>query len=154
MLDSLPSHGSCDPLESAALRRTSELLLFPIGPFKGSDKMAYPLRSTNITSLHRYYEVVRPLMSHPYFRPRGSTCDDTKTVVPLRSSSWKSPDPIELGLFLLRSPPNSLERSSGRWFESNSCKSVRGALPHRLYSYVKPVDSSSLPVLLVAKLET
>ena len=62
---------------------------------------------------------------------------DTSTMVPLRSSSWKSPDLIELGLFLLRSPPHSLEHSSGRWFESYSCKSVRGALPHQLYSYAK-----------------
>jgi hypothetical protein len=61
----------------------------------------------------------------------------TRTMVPLRSSSWKSPDPIKLRLFLHRSPPHPLEHSSGRRFESNSCKSVRGALPHQLYSYTK-----------------
>jgi len=33
---------------------------------------------------------------------------DTKTVVPLRSSSWKSPDPIRSGLFLLCSLPRPL----------------------------------------------
>lgn len=81
------------------------------------------------------------------------TLFDTKTVVPLRSSSWKSPDPIESGLFLLRSPPHSLEHSSGRWFESYSCKSVRGAYPHQLYSCAKLVDSASRPLLLVAQLE-
>jgi hypothetical protein len=62
---------------------------------------------------------------------------DTSTMVPLRSSSWKSPDPITLGLFLLRSPPYPLGHSSGRWFEFYSCKSIRGALPHQLYSYAK-----------------
>jgi len=40
---------------------------------------------------------------------------DTITVVPFRSSSWKSSDPNFLpGLFLHRSPPRPLERSSGR----------------------------------------
>src|SRR6266567_3121920 len=34
--------------------------------------MTYLLRSADITPLPRYYEVVRPLMSHPYSRPRGS----------------------------------------------------------------------------------
>lgn len=36
-----------------------------------------------------------------------------------------------LGLFLLRSPPLPLGSSSGRWFESNSGKPVRGAFPHQ-----------------------
>jgi len=35
-------------------------------------RMAHPLRSTDVTPLHHYYEVVRHLTSRPYFRSRGS----------------------------------------------------------------------------------
>src|SRR4029077_12428212 len=31
-----------------------------------------PLRSTDITPLHHYYQAVRSSASHPYSRPRGS----------------------------------------------------------------------------------
>src|SRR5215472_2744282 len=49
-----------------------------------------------------------------------------------------------LGLFLHRSPPLPLGSSSGRWFESCSCKPVRGAFPHQPYSYAKPSNQTAM----------
>src|ERR1700676_5172006 len=57
------------------------------------------------------------------------------------------------GLFLLRSPPRSLEHSSGRWFESCSCQPVRGTFPHQPYSYAKPSNQLRCSVLLMTQLE-
>src|ERR1051326_8984050 len=49
-----------------------------------------------------------------------------------------------LGLFLRRSLPLPLGSSSGRWFESYSCKPVRGAFPHQPYSYAKPNNQTAM----------
>ena len=57
---------------AAALRRNLRappVSSWPCGP----GGMACPLRSTDIAPCHHYYEVVRPSISHPYFRPRGSS---------------------------------------------------------------------------------
>src|SRR5690242_11972258 len=37
-----------------------------------SPHYTHPLRSVGFRRLHRYYGVFRPLMPHPYSRPRGS----------------------------------------------------------------------------------
>src|SRR5882762_5485981 len=96
--DSLPSHGSCRPRELPPPRQrpagSSCCQLAHYG--LGVDDL--PLHSTDMTPLHRDDEVVRPLVSHPYSRPRGS-----------------------IHCWLLR-----LHRHR-RWFGSHSCKSVRGA---------------------------
>src|SRR5262249_7485722 len=54
-------------------------------------------------------------------------------------------------LFLHRSPPPPLGSSSGRWFESCSCKPVRGAFPHQPYSYAKPSNQTGIAVLLMTQ---
>src|SRR5438552_3186714 len=72
VLDSLPSHGSCHSMRTAALRRNQRAPPVASWPITISTRMAHPLRSTDITPLLHYYEVVRPLVSPPYFRPRGS----------------------------------------------------------------------------------
>src|SRR4051812_10921531 len=64
-----------------------------------------------------------------------------------------SPDPILPGLFLPCSPPLPLGSSSGRWFESCSCKPVRGAVPHQPYSYAKSTNRLRCSVLLMTQLE-
>jgi len=96
--DCLPSHGSCRPRELPPPRQrpagSSCCQLAHYG--LGVDDL--PLHSTDMTPLHRDDEVVRPLVSHPYSRPRGS-----------------------IHCWLLR-----LHRHR-RWFGSHSCKSVRGA---------------------------
>src|ERR1051326_2012471 len=57
------------------------------------------------------------------------------------------------GLFLRRSLPLPLGSSSGRWFESYSCKPVRGAFPHQPYSYAKPTTKLRCSVFLMTQSE-
>src|SRR5205807_5633232 len=71
LLRSLPSHGWCHPERAAALRMNLRVPPVASWPITVSAWMTYPLRSTGIIPLLRYYEVVRPLVSHPYSRPRG-----------------------------------------------------------------------------------
>src|SRR5215831_8077203 len=56
--DTLASSGSCHRLKAAAFRQDMRLIRFPVDPI--STAMTHPLRSTSITSLQHYYEVVRP----------------------------------------------------------------------------------------------
>ena len=92
-------------------------------------------------------------------RYRRSCSHDLLTTVVLTSSrffstrQWFTFVPLPrshltpvflLGLFLRRSPPLPLGSSSGRWFESCSCKPVRGAPPHQPYSYAKPINQTAM----------
>src|SRR5437773_10941919 len=61
VLDSPPSHGSCHSMRTAALRRNQRAPPVASWPITISTRMAHPLRSTDITPLLHYYEVVRPL---------------------------------------------------------------------------------------------
>jgi hypothetical protein len=57
---------------------------------------------------------------------------DTITVVPFRSSSWKSSDPnFASGPFPSPLTTTSVRTQQRKGFESYSCKSVRGAYPHQ-----------------------
>src|SRR5215831_9616151 len=56
--DTLASSGSCHRLKAAAFRQDMRLIRFPVDPI--STAMTHPLRSTSITSLQHYYEMVRP----------------------------------------------------------------------------------------------
>ena len=57
---------------AAALHRNRRAPPVSSWPIMVPARMTHPLRSTDITPLLHYYEVVRPLVSPPYFRPRGS----------------------------------------------------------------------------------
>lgn len=56
---------------AAALHRNLRAPPVVSWPITVSVRMTHPLRSTDITPLHHYYEAVRPSMLHPYSRPRG-----------------------------------------------------------------------------------
>ncbi len=62
------------------------------------------------------------------FPPRGFghhlTIFDNSIVVPLRSSSCQSPDPIIAGPFPYVLTTMAFDHSRQRWFETNSCKPV------------------------------
>ena len=71
-LEPLDSSRSCHPMRAAAFRRNRRAPPVASWPIMAPTWIAYPLRSTVVTPLHRYYEVARPSASHPYSRPRGS----------------------------------------------------------------------------------
>ncbi len=60
---------------------------------------------------------------------------DTSTVVPFRSSSCQSPDPILAGPFPYALTTMAFDHSRQRRFEINSCKPVSRGLPHQFGSY-------------------
>src|SRR5882762_8767825 len=72
-LEPLDSSGSCHPIRAAALRQNRRAPPVASWPIMAPTWIAYPLRSTDVTPLLCYCEVVRPSASHPYFRPRGSS---------------------------------------------------------------------------------
>src|SRR5262249_23076298 len=63
---------------------------------------------------------------------------DTSTVVPLRSSSCLSPDPVIPGLFLPRSRPCLLDKAAEGGLEPAPASRFRGADPHQLNSCAPP----------------
>src|SRR4030095_15144533 len=63
---------------------------------------------------------------------------DTSTVVPLRSSSCRSPDPVIPGLFLPRSRPCLLDKAAEGGLEPAPASPFRGADPHQLNSCAPP----------------
>ena len=63
---------------------------------------------------------------------------DTSTVVPLRSSSCLSPDPVIPGLFLPRSRPCLLNKAAEGGLEPAPASRFRGAYPHQSNSCAPP----------------
>src|ERR1022692_1105804 len=61
---------------------------------------------------------------------------DTSSVVPLRSSSCQSPDPVLSRPFPSVLTTMAFDHSRRRWFGTCSCQPVpRGLIPHRSSSY-------------------
>src|SRR5215831_9171316 len=63
---------------------------------------------------------------------------DTSAVVPLRSSSCLSPDPVNPSLFLPRSRPWLLAKAAEGGLESAPASRLRGAFPHQSNSCAPP----------------
>src|SRR5262249_31929562 len=63
---------------------------------------------------------------------------DTSAVVPLRSSSCPSPDPVNLSLFLPRSRPWLLAKAAEGGLEPAPASRLRGAYPHQSNSCAPP----------------
>jgi hypothetical protein len=96
-------------------------------PSVSRSRRSFVPRSSN----YRGFDIVSLLSTRQWF-----------TFVPLPGGHLT---PVFLrGLFLHRSPPLPLGSSSGRWFESCSCKPVRGAFPHQPYSYAKPSNQAAM----------
>src|SRR5262249_6761788 len=63
---------------------------------------------------------------------------DTSAVVPLRSSSCPSPDPVNPSLFLPRSRPWLLAKAAEGGLEPAPASRLRGAYPHQSNSCAPP----------------
>src|SRR5712692_6161440 len=82
--------------------------------------MAYPLCSTGIAPLLRYYGTVRPCPAHQYFRPRGSAAcaffpwhRRTGSQVPDQSPGWShATSTPDTAWPVIRFPPCSSRRES------------------------------------------
>src|SRR5215813_3001224 len=92
------------------------------------------------------------------FVPRSSNYRGFDIVLLFSTRQWFTFVPLPrshltpvslLGLFLHRLPLLPLGSSSGRWFESCSCKPVRGAFPHQPYSYAKPNNQTAMLYFLL-----
>src|SRR5262249_8529616 len=63
---------------------------------------------------------------------------DTSSVVPLQSSSCRSPDPVNPSLFLPRSRPWLLAKAAEGGLEPAPASRLRGASPHQSNSCAPP----------------
>src|SRR5262249_12363770 len=63
---------------------------------------------------------------------------DTSSVVPLQSSSCRSPDPVNPSLFLPRSRPWLLAKAAEGGLEPAPASRLRGAYPHQSNSCAPP----------------
>src|SRR6516164_11675748 len=63
---------------------------------------------------------------------------DTSSVIPLRSSSCRSPDPVNPSLFLPRSRPWLLAKAAEGGLEPAPASRLRGAYPHQSNSCAPP----------------
>ena len=173
-VDSLPAslHGhysastllpGSPPLGIASVRSPSWFNPLVASPFASIPRFSCSIRPPLLGSGHLYAgcRSVRKQVP-PELLPRSSNYRGFDIVLVLSTRQWFAFLPLPRshltrisppGLFLLRSPPRSYERSSGRWFDSCSCKPVRGAFPHRPYSYAKPSSQLECSVLLMTQLE-
>ena len=95
-------------------------------------------RPPNITLLTSASELIPQQLHDRGFGRHLRFRFDTSPVVPLRSSSCLSPDPVIPGLFLPRSRPCLLDKAAEGGLEPAPASRLRGAYPHQLNSCAPP----------------